>query len=317
MTSVASRNLFEVLAEEGEDFDVEQVSNDTKSKKTEKNNKAKKAPNANETTTTKPAADKSRARPQEARIKRDYPQRGGVKTISPRELAKEGFAPEEKRKERNPTRASNGFRGGRSVRGGRGREYDRHSGTGIRDTQKKVNQGWGQPTEWEEGSPAEETKTENNENPEVKVEEDNAAPVEPPKPEPVVKTLEEYLAERSQTAKSLSAQPTRKPNEGMDDSKWKDGVVLQKKEEDFYAGKAQSSKSSKVKKEKPVKMVVEIEQRFNSERGNRRGGFGGGERGDRRSGRGRNERRGPNDNRRQTSTINVQDEKAFPSLKSK
>lgn len=55
-------------------------------------------------------------------------------------------------------------------------------------------------------------------------------------PEEQTKTLDEYLATKKAAAAPLPE--ARKPNEGADDSKWKDAVALEKpEEEDFFGGK--------------------------------------------------------------------------------
>jgi hypothetical protein len=55
-------------------------------------------------------------------------------------------------------------------------------------------------------------------------------------PEEQTKTLEEYLATKKAAAAALPE--ARKPNEGADDTKWKDAVALEKpEEEDFFGGK--------------------------------------------------------------------------------
>ncbi|CAG8660511.1 1340_t:CDS:2, partial [Ambispora gerdemannii] len=56
----------------------------------------------------------------------------------------------------------------------------------------------------------------------------------PPVAEEVVKTLDEYLAEKKQKATSIALPEIRKPNEGVDDPKWKDAVPLQKEEEEDF-----------------------------------------------------------------------------------
>ncbi|KAK9686748.1 hypothetical protein K7432_015048 [Basidiobolus ranarum] len=189
-------------------------------------------------------------------------------------------------------------RGGRGGFGGRGREFDRKSATGKVDSEKKVNQSWGDAKtdikegekvvngDDKEGENAEESKVE------TPVEEDNS------------KTLEEYYAERAEklAAKALALPEVRPANQGADDSKWKDGVALEKHEEDYFA--ASSKSKSKGKKEKKEKVHLEIQQRFNET--NKRGGFEGRGRGNRGSRGGRSSSTRVN--------VNVNDQSAFPSL---
>lgn len=71
--------------------------------------------------------------------------------------------------------------------------------------------------------------------------EDTAANESTPAPEPEEnqKTLDEYRAEKAQKLLDITLPEARKPNEGVDDSQWKDAVPLEKDEdEDFiFAGK--------------------------------------------------------------------------------
>lgn len=55
-----------------------------------------------------------------------------------------------------------------------------------------------------------------------------ASPVEP---EEVVKTLDEYLAEKANKSLNVNLPEARKANEGSDDTKWKDTVAFVKSEE--------------------------------------------------------------------------------------
>jgi len=134
-------------------------------------------------------------------------------------------------------------------------------------------------------------------------------------------TLDQYF--KQQKEKELEIVPkleTRKANEG-DDSIWKDAVVVGKKDEEetaYFVGKTnKSAPKSRAKKEE--KVFIEIDARFErparggrgrgdrGERGERsrggrsRGGGGGG------GGRGRANGGGP-------STLDVDDQAAFPSL---
>ncbi|CAM0136847.1 hypothetical protein VKS41_007428 [Umbelopsis sp. WA50703] len=223
---------------------------------------------------------------QAARPKTEKSKRGG-KSDAPRGRRSEGGARRE---------------GGKPPR----RQFDRHSATGLVDSEKKVEQGWGhaESAEAEAATDAVKSSDPNAPETEAAVEEE---------PEEETKTLEEYLASKKAAAPGLPE--ARKPNEGADDAKWKDAVALEKPdEEDFFGGKGQSLKQkNKTKKEK---VHVEIEQRFVEEnkrggfRGERggRGGNRGGQRGGQRGGRG--QRRGG----RQSAAVNLNDASAFPTL---
>ncbi|CAG8435928.1 13411_t:CDS:2 [Rhizophagus irregularis] len=120
--------------------------------------------------------------------------------------------------------------------------------------------------------------------------EDTAANESTPAPEPEEnqKTLDEYRAEKAQKLLDITLPEARKPNEGVDDSQWKDAVPLEKDEEDdfLFTGKEQSYRL-KNKKNKS-KNFVEITQTFE-----RHGGGGGGGR---------------------SGVVNLDDQSAFPSL---
>ncbi|CAI2165910.1 14518_t:CDS:2 [Funneliformis geosporum] len=312
MASVASRNLFDLLSENEE---------------AEPAAKQQEPAPAKETLIVK-KVDRSRASPKEARIRHDYPQRGGYKTsTSNRNEDTRSAAPREKNV---GPRLAGRRRGGR-----RGREHDRHSGTGRYDSEKKETQAWGDAattydtnespgwdnattTEtpgWDNANTTETTTwndtTENTEAPgwnettdagantgsweEEKTEEktgwdvdttgnDSNAWVQQPEieevavdqgentaasestpahePEEVVKTYDEYLTEKALKSLDISLPEARKPNEGTDDSQWKDAVQLEKEdEEDFlFTGKEQSYRL-KSKKSK-AKNYLEIEPTF-------------------------------------------------------
>jgi len=134
-------------------------------------------------------------------------------------------------------------------------------------------------------------------------------------------TLDQYLAQKAEKEASLLPKlETRKANEGADDSLWKDAVQVQKGEDEeaYFATKRKSA--PKARTEKKEKVFLEIEARFDRpDRGGRGGGRGRGDRGERgsRPGRGRG---GDGGGRRDrpayggTPAVNVDDEKAFPSL---
>ncbi|KAL1936581.1 hypothetical protein VTP01DRAFT_715 [Rhizomucor pusillus] len=205
--------------------------------------------------------------------------------------------------------ARGGRRNGRQQNGRpqRGRQFDRHSGTGLVDNEKKEKQGWGHP-ETAEAEAANDTTSPK----------DPAGAEEPVKeaaePEEQVKTLDEYLAEKANKSLKVSLPEARKANEGTDDSKWKDAVAFTKQEEPEYFAVKESKPAKKTEKQRKEKVVIEIEQRFQEParsgfrgRGNR-GGQRGGFRGERRGNRGNNR------SRNNAPAINIQDDAAFPSL---
>ncbi|KAF9577799.1 hypothetical protein BGW38_006755 [Lunasporangiospora selenospora] len=176
-------------------------------------------------------------------------------------------------------------RGSRKLphRGGRHGGYDRHSATGIADSEKKEKQGWGEPTTSElEGAKDAELAEEGG---------TRAGTPEPAEPEPAVKTLDDYLQEKANRALKVSLPNVREANAGADDSKWKGSKVLQIEEtEDFiFMGKETVAKVRKSKKETKV-LITDIEVRYtepardSSPRTAFRGGRGG--RGGRDSSRG-------------------------------
>ncbi|KAI9145721.1 hypothetical protein BKA69DRAFT_1121519 [Paraphysoderma sedebokerense] len=302
--STFSKNPFELLAAADENADPSTIS---PKKDTKKKSEAKEQPKK---------LDNSRARPQDARLKRDYPQRGGFKAVPIDRIARSrdtgSFenAPESNRSERGGFRGRG--RGGRGRgRGGRGREFDRRSGTGREDGHKKEVAGkgsWGEATENPEES-TEAAPAAEGENAENKEE----TPVEE-KEEEKVKTLEEYQAELAAKKAALNkSTQVRKANEGADESQWKGAVPLQKQDVDeaddlapFIFGVGSKGEKSKSKKEKAQKVHLDIEQKFADEDRPRRGrgGFRGAGRGGR-EGRGRGGK---------PQAVNINDDKAFPSL---
>ncbi|KAI9506427.1 hypothetical protein BX070DRAFT_180864, partial [Coemansia spiralis] len=182
-------------------------------------------------------------------------------------------------------------RGG-SVRG-RGRQFDRHSGTGLVDSEKKEKQGWlgDNAAVVADGEKAAEEAQKDSQ--------DGTATPAAEEPEEVVKTLDDYLKERN--SNKVDAKRTlRKANEGVDKSQLKNSVALEKVEEDFFA--PQVAPKARKQKERKEKIHVDIEQRFVDEQ--RRGAFR-----NTRNGPRTNDRRGPRQNR-----ININDERDFPSL---
>ncbi|KAJ6575167.1 hypothetical protein B0H19DRAFT_1127464 [Mycena capillaripes] len=133
-------------------------------------------------------------------------------------------------------------------------------------------------------------------------------------------TLEQYLAQKKEKESSVvpKLEGIRKANEGADANIWKDVVALEKADEDaYFVGKSKATPKARTKKEE--KVFLEIEARFDRpSRGGGRG-RGGDDRGGRGRGgasRGRGAPRGgrPAGNYNNAPAVNVDDEKAFPSL---
>ncbi|KAL1920067.1 uncharacterized protein VTP21DRAFT_1213 [Calcarisporiella thermophila] len=306
-----TKNPFELLGDGVEDVEV--LSRQQQQQKKDQKSAKEAAPKQQQQART--AGDRTRAQKDERRVRRDYPVRGGARGG----VAVSGRAePPRFGREREDggdfSRASRGARRSERSRGGsfrgRGRQFDRHSATGLVDNEKKEKQGWGEPTTAEaEGEKI--AKEDSNEAlAEDKAEGAAAADAEP---EEVVKTLDEYLAEKASKGLNVSLPDERKPNEGVDDAQWKGAVELSRDEEEYlFLGKEQAGKS-KARKEKGTKVFVDIEQRF-AERP-RRGGFGG-ERGAR-PGSERGGRGGRGGRRGQQNGVNVEDNRAFPALGAK
>ncbi|KNC99453.1 hypothetical protein, variant [Spizellomyces punctatus DAOM BR117] len=274
------------------------------------------------------AVARSEKKPNDRPIRNEYPRRGGYQQ---RGGAVEGGARPPRNRDRDSgdaepreggrdNRERGGFRGSRGGRGRggfRGREFDRHSGTGRVDGVKKEVAGrgsWGNPLTAEEEAKKEvqeETAEATPEKTDGEAVESRAAENEENKePEEVLKTLDQYLAEKNKRAAELNV---RKANEGADDAQWKDAVVLKKEEdEQLFAELAKPGKKKGGAKEKAQKAFVNIDQRFADEqrgfnnRGRGRGEF-----------RGRGDRNGDRRRGKNAGVVNVEDQTAFPSLGSK
>ncbi|KAI9347574.1 hypothetical protein BDR26DRAFT_892455 [Obelidium mucronatum] len=215
-----------------------------------------------------------------------------------------------------------GDRRGGAASGGRKREFDRKSGTGREDGDKKDNDR--EPVEAEvEGAKdvAEEIAAENVE-PVVEV---------IPEPEEKQVSLSEYLAQVAAN-KLAAAAKSRAANEGTDKKLLAAATVFEKEEEVLFAGKAQKEK--KVKEAKEKKAIFEVEFKFADETpafrpreeraprdGDRapRGGRGGARGGARPATGGRGGAKGASAAPRGGAKggVNIADENAFPSLGSK
>ncbi|RKP25695.1 hypothetical protein SYNPS1DRAFT_22392, partial [Syncephalis pseudoplumigaleata] len=239
MASVASSNPFAFLNDDDEGNNIVPSTAVAPAapkdkKQAAKDKKATKAAAA--TPAAKPAAsvEKSRAKPaaRPAAEGRNY----------------EAESREANRARRGGAAPRRGARGARG--GGRGREFDRHSATGLTDSNKKIEQGWGHT-----GADYSEADKAAAKNTEEVIEE---VPAE--EQEPATKTLDEYLSERTEKLKLAGIDvPEARKVETVE--QWKNTRVLKPEEDHFFVGKAQST-TQKQKKKKQTKVVVEIEQRF-------------------------------------------------------
>ncbi|KAJ3049291.1 hypothetical protein HK097_009702 [Rhizophlyctis rosea] len=337
MTDVLSKNLFDLLGDDGEEGvprpqPVKQAAAPAAAAPAQQQKKD------NQVNNNRAPRNEYRPRGGAGGQRGDRVQRTG----GPRETGDFERPPREGQREGQVDGQRGGYRGGRGGRGGprgggagaRGREFDRRSGTGRRDTEKKEVAGkgsWGNPvTAEEEGAKVAEQEiaaADGTATPEENAPAGDAAAAEPetPKePEEVLKTLDQYFAE-VQAKKGAQEANVRKANEGADESQWKDAVAFVKEEEDYFiGGKQKGKKAAQTPKEKAQKVFAAIEQRFADEpkRGGREGGRGGrggnrgGQGGDRpESGRGRGgqNRRGGRAAGGDVN-VNVADERAFPSL---
>lgn len=282
-----------------------------------------------------PVKKPNTAQQQPKRDRGDYPSRGGPRKVyggAPSAApigevevigAKAAGFTNNGRDDRGERRGGGGGprgRGGRGRGAGRGRgggrfddRPDRHSTTGVHDTDRKVASGWGaeegkqelqaETEGWgdakaaispkvpegadegwgagvtEEGSPAVNGKADWGAG-EAGTPDSNEKPVEE---EDKTKTFEEYLAEKAAAISPLiGKKEARKPNEGADESQWKGAVQLVKgaeQEEVFFQvnkeKKASNASSNKKNKEKTYIEVEPLGYRP-PRTGGERGGRGGG-----------------------------------------
>ncbi|PKS11904.1 hypothetical protein jhhlp_001198 [Lomentospora prolificans] len=240
--------------------------------------------------------------------------------------------------DRNRTRGTDdGTRGaprggyGARVRGGRGSRHprdrdDRHTkniAPSISGSEKQAAQSWG-ATEGEAELKDEVAGEEIAKN-EAKEGEAEAKETEA-EPEEKHISYEDYLAQLAQKKLALDTPAqVRQANEGSKlDKKWANAKPLVKEEDDDFIS-ASSGGKAKRERERKVKQVVEIDQRYvepertRGGRGGPRGGPRGGGRGRGEGGRGRGDgARGRGDGGRgrggKDVTINTSDQSAFPSL---
>ncbi|KAI0128901.1 hypothetical protein BJ170DRAFT_351319 [Xylariales sp. AK1849] len=258
-----------------------------------------------------------------------------------------GHGANQRRTTEEPARG--GPRGGRGARdrGGRGGRFprdrdDRHAKTQASGSEKQAAQSWG--AQEGEAEQKDEQVGEEIAQTELKeaVAEDAQNPEDIAEAEDKSISYADYLAQQAEKKLQLSeGLEIRKPNEGSKvDKKWANAKALTKDEGDvFIAG---SSGKTKRERERKEKQIVDIDQRYvEPERGNRggrggprggrgegrggrgegrgrgRGGgeFRGGDRGSFRGDRGdRGGRGGGGGNGRENTSLNPNDESAFPSL---
>ncbi|KAI1797840.1 hypothetical protein LXA43DRAFT_1088908 [Ganoderma leucocontextum] len=273
-----------------------------------------------------------------------YYQRGGKSAPRDKENAEatEDASGEPRKRAEGEGRGRGHGRGrGDRGRGARGRQFDRHSATGKTDSDKKVHQGWGgdegvselkaeaggatdaaaETTEWDapndtsgwDAAPAEGATAATEGAPAG--EKAEARKPREPEEEDNTLTLDEYRKKKS----NLDIVPKLESRK-VDDSAFKGAVVVTKKDEDetaYFVGKSKTA-APKAKAKKEEKVFIEIEARFERParggrgRGGDRGGDRGGERGAR--GRPRGAPRGRGATGPAATTLNVDDETAFPSL---
>ncbi|KAJ2157004.1 hypothetical protein GGF46_004801 [Coemansia sp. RSA 552] len=290
MSGVVSENLFSLLPDNATSGEV-----DVAAQKKKQQQQAAKKP-------TKTVAPRPERASETERVSRNqYPKRGGFRGGA---VAREPRAVDQtfERESRGRQGAARGGRSGSAAPRGRGRQFDRHSATGLVDSAKKEKQGW-------LGSADDLPEDEAKAAAEAKKDQDGVATPaeneEAAEPEEVVKSLDAYLNERNANSVDAKKHQLRKANEGVDKSQLKQGVELVNKEEEFFP--AQATRKVRKQKERQVKATVNIEQRFNDQSFGGRGAFRGGRGGARPGGRG-----GAPSGRQQR--VNLNDQSAFPSL---
>ncbi|XP_003743423.1 plasminogen activator inhibitor 1 RNA-binding protein [Galendromus occidentalis] len=244
----------------------------------------------------------------------------------------EGPRPEGGRNVRN-----DGTRGSRDGQrpGGRGREFDRHSGdtrSGVKSTEKRGGQGahnWGKNTDQFDTTPEQELVVpENLDVTPEGVPEGVAAgeePAVPAEPEAVQMTLEQWKKEQaSKVSKAEYAANIRKPNEGeKEDPKLKKAVVLKKLKageedsDDADGDDANDAEDECEKLKKELEQTLASQFHFADVRGPARGGRGGrssGPPGPRRQEEGNQPSSRPPRGGKPQHTPRVEDLNDFPSL---
>jgi len=156
--------------------------------------------------------------------------------------------PPRENRENNRDRRPRESREGGVPREGRGkREFDRRSGTGRRDGEKKDTNGpgnWGKSTDTQAPADGESPANDGEAAPAPVEEEDNT------------QTLEEYLAAKKAKENLPKLGKAREPNEGVNSKDLGKVVVFEKGDEEFYSGKG--GKERKEKERKAAKQLVDI-----------------------------------------------------------
>ncbi|KAI2463691.1 hypothetical protein F4781DRAFT_415815 [Annulohypoxylon bovei var. microspora] len=185
-----------------------------------------------------------------------------------------------------------GSRGGRDarVRGGRGGRFprdrdDRHTKGTATGSDKQAAQSWGA----QEGNAEQKDEQVGEEIAQSELKDSTAedaqeAPATPAEPEDKHVSYSDYLAQQAEKKLALGESlEIRKPNEGSKaDKKWANAKALTKEEDDNYV----SGVGGKVKRERErkAKQLVEIDQRYVEPERTRGGRGGGGGRGGSRGG---------------------------------
>ncbi|SPO24483.1 related to RAY38 protein [Ustilago trichophora] len=296
--SVANRNPFAILGDDGEDVA---------------------APRAAPAQAAAPAAA---PQPQRNIPGAGNQRRGGARNGAPRaERGADAAVEGEQQKDARGGRARNGESRGRGGRGHgrgapRGRAFDRHSQTDRVDSQKAVAQGWG----GEDGKKELDAEQKAEADAQAEGAEGAAAAATPVEAEKVAEeeedktmTLDQYLAAKA--GKKLNIESKAPREVASDESAWSKLTKHEKEEADYFA--STKTQKTKTRTQKEGKQLLDIEQTFNqpavqrSGRGGGRGGArGGAPRGERGAGRGRGGRGGRGAN----ASVNLADKNAFPSL---
>lgn len=224
------------------------------------------APAVKKTTSTKKSDENPRANPAKANPNRPKPT-GNEAAFRDKNVARGA----------NRSRPADESTGARPRRGA---PADRKPRDFKKDSDKKVRQGWGDDNKKASDEAAGEAIAKSEDAAEG--EDAEGAAAAPAEEEDNTQTLEEYLAElKVKNAALESARQGRKPNEGVEDSKWANASTFQRAEEDDVLVPASQTKSLRQKNRKE-KQVIEPEITFSSPRSDRppRGGDRG-DRGDR------------------------------------
>ncbi|KAI9317300.1 hypothetical protein BX666DRAFT_2027376 [Dichotomocladium elegans] len=177
----------------------------------------------------------------------------------------------------------------------RGRQFDRHSGTGIQDNIKKTNQGWGHPGRAEQDAVHDVLS---RDDPAVADEAGDGSGSNTPA-EMNYKTLDEYQAAQDSLRGRIRTLEARAPNEGSDESQWKNSVPLERNKDDdyYFGGKEFASKQKNKNKKEKVYLEIDQPPRRQQQSGRHAEHKGRGRRGN-----------------RSDADVNISDSSAFPTL---